>query len=308
MILKTLLEQPEDQPTDGGENQRWTSRELAPIYNSVKNRRMSLEDIKALGVELADGVDYNRTAYAVFMTAARMHALIHGMLPDGVSGRDTEAEFDRYSASKPIYDFILSQGEFDAEDLDQNWRAAQAEGTTRQQKVNKTKEKDAVADMATYYMANKTKLPTDIRQHRDEIVQNIMKGLTPDEAFGRYIREQQNMTFLDFLTEDKKQDTQLLEDFSKIEDEFSSIQKRIGVVNEMGPAPGQVAPTGNMDQILRGMDIVTKQMNAARKAMGMLNTMKDSEFRTKNRSRVMGNMNRIRANIQRIEKLLSASN
>lgn len=80
-----------------------------------------------------------------------------------------------------------------------------------------------------------------------------------------------------------------------------------GVVNDPSaiPAPGQVAPeSGNMEEVLAGMDQVMKQMEAAKRGLGLVNKLGDGPSRTRNRSRIMGNMNRIRANVRRIEKML----
>ena len=70
-------------------------------------------------------------------------------------------------------------------------------------------------------------------------------------------------------------------------------------------APGQINPGENMDEIMNAMEQVMKQMEAAKRGLGMVNKLGDSPSRTTNRSRVMGNMNRIRANLRRIEKMLT---
>lgn len=72
------------------------------------------------------------------------------------------------------------------------------------------------------------------------------------------------------------------------------------------PAPGGVEGGGDMEEIMAGMDQVMKQMDAAKRGLGIVNKLGDSPSRTRNRSRVMGNMNRIRGNLQRIEKMLAA--
>ena len=74
---------------------------------------------------------------------------------------------------------------------------------------------------------------------------------------------------------------------------------------ERMPAPGQVEAGGNMEEIMSAMEQVMQQMEAAKRGLGMVNKLGDSPSRTTNRSRVMGNMNRIRANLGRIEKMLS---
>lgn len=45
------------------------------------------------------------------------------------------------------------------------------------------KESKALELMSSYYQANKNELPKSIREHRDQIVELIMEGFAPDEAF-----------------------------------------------------------------------------------------------------------------------------
>ena len=75
---------------------------------------------------------------------------------------------------------------------------------------------------------------------------------------------------------------------------------------EKMPAPGAVETGGDMEEVMAAMETVMKQMEAARRGLGIVNKLADSPSRTRNRSRVMGNMNRIRANLRRIEKMLGA--
>jgi len=81
--------------------------------------------------------------------------------------------------------------------------------------------------------------------------------------------------------------------------------REMGSTNRMPPPPGKVAPGDDLDEILNGMEQVIKQMDAAKRGLGLVNKLGDGASRTKHRSRVMGNMNRIRANVRRIEKMLA---
>ena len=49
--------------------------------------------------------------------------------------------------------------------------------------LKKPKESEALQLMADYYQANKAELPVEVRQHRDQIVEFIMAGMTPVQAF-----------------------------------------------------------------------------------------------------------------------------
>jgi len=57
----------------------------------------------------------------------------------------------------------------------------------------------------------------------------------------------------------------------------------------------------------RMFDETSKMLDAAKRGLGLTNKLKDSASRTKFRSRVMGNLNRIRAKLMRITKALSAT-
>lgn len=52
----------------------------------------------------------------------------------------------------------------------------------------KVKEPKARELMATHYQIHRDSLPTSIRQHRELIVELIMEGFTPDEAFAQAMR------------------------------------------------------------------------------------------------------------------------
>lgn len=53
-------------------------------------------------------------------------------------------------------------------------------------------------------------------------------------------------------------------------------------------------------------DETSKMLDAARRGLGLTNKLKDSALRTTARSRIMGNLNRIRAKLSRITKALGS--
>jgi hypothetical protein len=95
-------------------------------------------------------------------------------------------------------------------------------------------------------------------------------------------------------------DTELNEEITKLEEEFAQIVEAM-------PEPGKVEGGENLDKLMGAMDTVMQQLDAAKRGLGILNKMADSPLRTKNRSRVMGNLNKIRANLKRVEKMFSAA-
>jgi hypothetical protein len=49
--------------------------------------------------------------------------------------------------------------------------------------ARKPKEREALQMMADYFFANKARLPPDTRKYRESILELLMEGLSPEEAF-----------------------------------------------------------------------------------------------------------------------------
>ena len=71
------------------------------------------------------------------------------------------------------------------------------------------------------------------------------------------------------------------------------------------PRPGQATPmSSSPEDIAAAMDRVITQMEAAKRALGLTNKLSAGKDRKQHRARIMSNMNKIRANLGRIEKML----
>ena len=124
-------------------------------------------------------------------------------------------------------------------------------------------------------------------------------------------------------------DTELEAEYTTLTEQMDALLNRMNVIleapmgmmadrlagedsaaDEMGmdkmPAPGQVGTGDNMEEIMVAMEQVMKQMEAAKRGLGFVNKLGDSPSRTTNKSRIMGNMNKIRGNLRRIEKMLDS--
>ena len=120
-----------------------------------------------------------------------------------------------------------------------------------------------------------------------------IKGITPDEELEKEFLELQEKA------------NKLLDKLNIIVERFDT-DNDFGKTREMPPPPGEVEPSGsNMEDIVAAMDTVIRQLEAAKKGLGLVNKLPDSPSRTINRSRVMKNLNRIRGNLRRIEKMLA---
>jgi len=114
-------------------------------------------------------------------------------------------------------------------------------------------------------------------------------------------------------------DDELEAEYAAVLESFNSVMTQLdedfgmaGNGQSQMPPPGmaddkvssQVFPAD--DEVSSALDNAVKQMVAVKKAMVILNKMADSESRTRNKSRVMGNLNRIRGSLQRIVKTMNS--
>ena len=113
-------------------------------------------------------------------------------------------------------------------------------------------------------------------------------------------------------------DEELEAEYAAVMESFNSVMTQLD--EDFGMAGGQrsMPPPGMADdsvsrkvfpeddEVNVALEQAVKQMVAVKKAMVILNKMSDSESRTRNKSRVMGNLNRIRGSLQRIVKMMNS--
>jgi len=86
---------------------------------------------------------------------------------------------------------------------------------------------------------------------------------------------------------------------------LEQIETQLNEGTFLPPRPGKASPKSNEpSDVQKAIDRVIDQMSAAKRALGLTNKLKTPEDRRRQRSRVMSNMNKIRANLRRIEKML----
>jgi hypothetical protein len=78
----------------------------------------------------------------------------------------------------------------------------------------------------------------------------------------------------------------------------------LDVLTEAVEFRSEMTPNMTEDDILSHMDEVKTMFTAAVRALGLTNKLQDPESKRRHRSRVMGNLNRIRARLQRIERAI----
>lgn len=157
---------------------RWKDEELSVVYQAMVNARneMSIEETTDLAKELSEKEGFERTARGALFALNRMHVLIHGVAPHGVPERTAEA---MCTPPETMIAFAEKQGI----KTGSNIAKAKAEAKTRKPKI---KRPEAMKMMSDYYMANKDKLPKDIAKRREEIIDSIMDGKAPEEAFAQF--------------------------------------------------------------------------------------------------------------------------
>jgi len=112
-------------------------------------------------------------------------------------------------------------------------------------------------------------------------------------------------------------DEELEAEYAEVLESFNTIVAQLNEDFGMSAGGGERMPPPGMaddsvrrqeapasDEVSSALDNAVKQMVAVKKAMQILNRMADSESRTRNKSRVMGNLNRIRGSLTRISKMM----
>jgi len=115
-------------------------------------------------------------------------------------------------------------------------------------------------------------------------------------------------------------DEELEAEYEEVLESFNAIMAQLNEDFGMGGMDGQRSmPSPGMadagikqktfpedDEVTSALENAVKQMVAVKKAMTILNKMSDSPSRTRNKSRVMGNLNRVRGSLQRIAKMMQS--
>ncbi len=156
---------------------RWTDTELELAFQAVKEREMTKEEITDLAKQMTERDDFDRTVAGAEFALNRMHILVHGLAPHG----ETESRAEKmFGIPDSMKEFAIDKG-YDVFDNIEKAKVDLAGRPVRR------KEPEARQMMADYYKNNKSQLPPNIAQYRDAIIKDLMTGLTPEEAFGRYV-------------------------------------------------------------------------------------------------------------------------
>ena len=160
------------------DNERITPKQIEIAYNKLGeanrsfNTALSVEEIKDLSQELYGEV--GRSPGSWEFTLTRLHILLFGMAPHGISESRAEKMFGY--PSKEMVRFAQGEGI----DVEGQISAARAELKNRPVRIKRDVARKLMSD---YYMANKATLPKSVSKYREEIIDRLMTGMKPEQAF-----------------------------------------------------------------------------------------------------------------------------
>ena len=171
MKLDEIYQQ--DYSADAGKN--LSDEDFNIAYEAILPMEFSIEETKELAEEIVER-GYSRTVGSAFFTLCRMHILVHGVAPHGMSEKSAEGMF---LPSRRMEAFVEAKGH----DVDGNIAAARAEIKRRPKKIKRDEAKKL---MVSYARDHRGEIPRLDYVQRDKLIKMIMSGLTPEEAFAQF--------------------------------------------------------------------------------------------------------------------------
>lgn len=145
-----------------------TDEELSYAYSIVPKQPTTSKVVSKLINEHAEA--FSRTRQSLRFTVVRMYITIHKDVPKGLTDCP-----DWYKVSNNILEFLEGKDH----EIDQEFLDLKA-GKTPKIKVERP---DAIKMMSRYYYDNRDKLPRNITNHREVIINRLMEGVEPKKAF-----------------------------------------------------------------------------------------------------------------------------
>lgn len=155
---------------------RFQDEELELIFKVISNNKeMDVADIKTVAQEVSEQDNWHRNVGSAKFALSRMHVLVHGVAPHGVTERTAE----QWMSPSNVMDVWARKKGID---VDTNVKRARSELKGRKPKIT---DKQAVTIMADYAKTNRDKVANVDRKHRGQIIADIQVGLSAEEAFDR---------------------------------------------------------------------------------------------------------------------------
>lgn len=156
----------------------FSEEELETLYTIIAHQKeLDRQDLKHIAAQLNETGKWTRGIFSAELGLARMHVLVHGVAPHGVSERTAEGWM---TPSGPMDKFARSKGI----DVDNNVKRARRELAGRRAKLGYEDAKNMMADYAKH---NRHLITPAVRKYRDKIIADIQAGLTPGEAIQRFV-------------------------------------------------------------------------------------------------------------------------
>ena len=149
----------------------WTDEDLDIAYKYISKTDANMKEINDMAQEIVTNHEsFKRTSGSAVFALTRMHTLIHGTIPDGVTAAQAK---DWFNPPKTMRDYASRKGH----DVEENIIHAKSEVKRRPVKV---KEPQARQMMLDYYHDNASSLPSQKKMspHRTDITRAIMNGKT----------------------------------------------------------------------------------------------------------------------------------
>jgi len=147
-------------------------------YNAVKNETLTIWDIKKLAKSMPENQEFDRTVGSAEFILIRMHILVQGAVPHGITEKNAEQFFD---PSGPMYKFVATK-EING---DENMQSAKVDVKKRSVRT-RMKEPEARVEFSNYYYANKETLSRPTEDQKEEIIKLLRTGRSSEEAFAAF--------------------------------------------------------------------------------------------------------------------------
>lgn len=152
------------------------------VFQVMKNQpELHVRDIKGVAEEIMDETAYSRNVGSAQFLIQRMHVILHGLAPHGVTERTAEAWM---TPSGPLFKFMAKKG-FEPEE---RIRQARVDLKGRKPQITYDQAKKQMSDEAR--SLDKQTLQVLIPK-KNEIMADIMAGLTARESFNRHLQNGQ---------------------------------------------------------------------------------------------------------------------
>jgi hypothetical protein len=263
-----------------------TTKELDYALELLSNNtgRMTSSEINKLAKENA--LDYDRTASSLKFAMGRLYTIIHGEYPLDLV--DNAGWYEK--TPKTLLNYAESKG-YDVVD---SRRKADIDLKHRQAKPKMDREK-ALSVFSNYFKSHAWNLDYDkVQKYRKDIVNAIQNGEHVDVAFGPYFDPDAGKKG----RRGYKGDVNYREEFENLRNRLSECWKATRMIKETSDSTMRFYEIGDM------LNDALVKYNAAKQGLGISNKLKDPAQRAVHRSRIMSNLNSLRALVRKIEQSL----